>query len=155
MFVFTAEIDGSIPRFGLVGILTFVGVAGFLLSTMLFWTSEAIRQFAKLTAKRWSMPGIHRLQAWLAQPRVALGLWTCGAVIAGNYALIGVWHRVASRAWVRFPVWNWGEDFEWLVEKRATLVSAAFAVAVVFSAVALIEVRRIAMNAGAKQNNEI
>jgi hypothetical protein len=155
VFVFTAGIDGSIPRFGLVGILTFVGIAGLALATILLWTGEAIRLFAKLTAKRWSMPGIHRLQAWLAQPRVALGLWTCGAVIAGIYALIGVWQRVAHRAWVRFPVWNWGEDFEWLLEKRETLGSAAFAAAVVFSVVALIELRRIAANAGAKRNNDV
>ena len=97
------------------------------------------------------MPGIHRPQAWLAQPRVALGLWTCGAVIAGIYAFFGVWHRVAHRAWERFPVWNWGMDFELLL-KRETLGSAAFASAVVFSVVALTEVRRIARNAEAKQN---
>jgi hypothetical protein len=148
VFVFTAGIDGSLPRFGLLGILIFVGVGGFLLVSMVLVPLSVI---VKLTAKRWSVPGIHRLQAWFAQPRVALGLWTCGAVIAGTYAWIGVWHRVAHRAWVRFPVWNWGMDFELLL-KRETLGSAALASAVVFSVMAVAEVRRIATNAESKQN---
>ena len=148
-FVFTAGIDGSIPKFGLLGILIFVGVAGFFVVSMLL---VPISLFAKLIAKRWCVPGIDRRKAWLAHPRVALGLWMCGAVIAGVYALFGVWHRVAHRAWVRFPVWNWGMDFD-LRLKRETLGSAALAAAVVFSVVALAEVRRISMTARAKQNN--
>ena len=149
MFAFTAGIDGSVPRFGLLGLLIFVGVAGFLLVSLVL---VPLSMLVRLTANRWSVPGIHRLQAWLAQPRVALGLWRCGAVIAGIYALIGVWHRVADRAWERFPVWNWGMDFDLLL-KRETLGSAAFAAAVAFSVVALTEVRRIATNAGAKPNS--
>jgi hypothetical protein len=151
MFVFTAGIDGSVPRFGLLGILIFVGVAGFLLVSMLL---VPLNLFAKLTAKRWSVPGIHRRQAWLAQPRVALGLWTCGAVIAGIYVLIGVWHRVVHRAWERFPVWSWGMDFD-LLPKRENLGSLAFAAAVVFSVAALTKVRRIVTSAGSKQNNDV
>ena len=151
MFVFTAGIDGSVPRFGLLGILIFVGVGGFLLVSLLL---VPLSLLAKLTAKRWSVPGIHRLQAWLAQPRVALGLWTCGAVIAGIYVLIGVWHRVVHRAWERFPVWSWGMDFD-LLPKRENLGSLAFAAAVVFSVVALTKVRRIVTSAGSKQNNDV
>src|SRR5262249_49935309 len=124
MFVFTAGIDGLVLRFGLLGVLIFVGVAGFLLGSMVLVPLN-------LAAKRWPLPGIHRLQTWLAQPRVSLGLWTCGAVIAGVYALIGVWHRVVDRAWARFPVWSWGMDFHLLL-KRGTLGSAAFAAAVLF-----------------------
>jgi hypothetical protein len=43
-------------------------------------------------------------------------------------------------------------DFDLLLT-RETLGSAAFAAAVVFSVVALTELRRIATNAGAKPNN--
>ena len=151
VFVYTATIDGSLPQFGLLGILLFVGVAGFLLVSILL---VPLSMFVKLAVKQWSVPGIHRLQAWLAQPGVALGLWTCGAVIAGTYALIGVWHRVVNRAWERFPVWSWGMDFD-LLPKRENLGSLAFAAAVVFSVAALTEVRRIATNAGSKQNNDV
>jgi hypothetical protein len=133
MFVFTAGFDGSVPRFGLLSILIFVGVAGFFLVSMLLVPLSLV---ARLAAKRWPVPGIDHQQAWLAQPRVALGLWTCGAAIAGIYASIGGWHRVANRAWERFPVWSWGMDFNLLL-KRETLGSAAFAAAVVFSVVAL------------------
>jgi hypothetical protein len=149
IFVFMAAIDGSVPRFGLLGVLILVGVVGFVLVSMLLVPFVLI---AKRTAERWAVPGIHRSQAWLAQPTVALGLWTCGALIAGIYVLIGTWHRVAHRAWERFPVWTWGMNLDLLL-KRESLGSAAFAAAVVFSVVAVTEVRRIATNAGAKQDN--
>jgi hypothetical protein len=145
VFVFTAGIDGSVPRFGFLGGLIFVGVAGYLLVTILFLPVSLL---ALATAKGWPVPRIHRPQAWFAQPRVALGLWTCGAAIAGTYALFGVWQRVAHRAWERFPVWGWGLDFD-LLPKRETMGSAAFAAAVVFSVVALTAVRRIATKARA------
>jgi hypothetical protein len=148
-FVLTAAIDGSVPRFGLLGSLIFVGVAGYFVVTILFLP---VSLYAIATAKGWPVPGIHRPHAWHFQPRVALGLWTCGALVAGIYAFYGVWRRMAHRAWERFPVWSWGLDFDLLL-KRETLGSAAFAAAVVFSVVALTEVRRIAMNAGAKPNN--
>jgi hypothetical protein len=149
IFVFTAAIDGSVSQFGLLGILIFVGVAGFfLVSTLLV----PLSLFAKRTVKLWSAHGICRQLSWLAQPRVVLGLWTCGAVIAGIYVLIGVMNRVAQRAWVRFPVFHWGMDFDLLL-KRETLGSVAFASAIVFSVAAWAEVRRIATNAGSKQNN--
>jgi hypothetical protein len=61
---------------------------------------------------------------------------------------------VVHRAWERFPVWSWGMDFD-LLPKRENLGSLAFAAAVVFSVVALTEVRRIATNAEAKQNNDV
>ena len=138
MFVFTAGIDGSVRKFGLLGMLIFVGVAGFFVVSMLI---VPISLIAKLIAKRWSVPGIHPRGAWLAQPRVVLGLWTCGAVVAGIYAFFGVWHRVAHRAWERFPDWHWGMDFDLLL-KRETLGSAALAAAVVISVVALNKVCR-------------
>jgi serine/threonine protein kinase len=145
MFVFTAGIDGSLRRFGLLGILIFVGVGGFLVVSMLLVPLILI-------VKRSLAPAIDGLQASLARPAVALGLWSSGAVIAGTYALIGVWYRVAHRAWARFPVWTWGMDFDLLLN-RDTLGSAVFAAAVVFSVAALIEVRRIATNAGANQHS--
>jgi hypothetical protein len=150
VFVFTAAIDGSVPRFGLLGSAIFVAVAGYLLVTVLFLPVSLV---ALMTAKGWSVPGIHLPHDWHVQPRVTLGLWTCGGVLAGTYVFIGVWHRVAHRAWVQFPVWSWGLDFD-LLPKRETLGSAAFAMALVFSVVALNAVRRIATNAGAKQNND-
>jgi hypothetical protein len=149
VFVFTAGIDGSVSRFGLLGSLIFVGVTGYFLVTILFLP---VSLNAILTAKARSMPGIHFPHAGHFQPRVALGLWTCGAVIAGIYAFCGVWHRVAHRAWERFPVWSWGMDFDLLL-KRETLGSAAFVAAVVFSVLAFTEVRRIATNAGARRND--
>jgi hypothetical protein len=147
LFVFTAGIDGSVPSFGLLGILIFVGVAGFVLVTMLL---APLSLYGKLAAKRWPVPGIERLQAWLAEPNVALGLWTCGAFIAGIYVLMGVRHRVTDRAWVRFPIWNWGMNFDLLL-KRETLGSAAFAAAVVLLTVALTNVYRIAANTKASK----
>ena len=45
VFVFTAGIDGSVPRFGLLGSLIFVGVAGFLLVTMLFLPLSRVRKY--------------------------------------------------------------------------------------------------------------
>ena len=150
-FVLTAAIDGSVPRFGLLGSLIFVAVAGYILVTILFLP---LSLSALMTAIGWSVPGIHRPHAWHVQPRVARGLWTCVAVVAGIYAFLGVWHRVAHRAWVHFPVWNWGMDFDLLL-KRETLGSAAFAAAAVFSVVAWTAVRRIAMNAGAKRNDDV
>ncbi len=137
-FVLTAAIDGSVPRFGLLGSLVFVAVAGYFLVTILFLP---VSLSAVMTAKGWSVPGIHCPHAWHVQPRVARGLWTCVSVIAGIYAFVGVWHRVAHRAWVHFPVWNWGMDFDLLL-KRETLGSAALAAAVVLSVVALAEMRR-------------
>jgi hypothetical protein len=145
--VFTAGIDGSVPRFGLLGILTFVGFVGYLLVMGLVDLRLGLFEIP------WSVPGVPRLQIWLARPRVALGLCKCGAVIAAIYALFGVWHRVAHRAWVRFPVWNWGMDFDLLLVRRENLGSAAFTAAVVLLLVASTKVRRIVTNAGAKPNN--
>jgi hypothetical protein len=141
IFVFVAGIDGSLQRFGLLGALIFVGSAGyFLVAMVLVPLSLLARPIAKLA-------DIRRLQAWLVQPKVALVLWVSGAVAAGIYAFFGLWHRVAHRAWERFPVWSWGMDFDLMV-KRETLGSAAFAAAVVFSVVALTNVFRIAPNGG-------
>jgi hypothetical protein len=150
VFVLTAAIDGSVPRFGLLGSVIFVAVAGYLLVTILFLP---VSLAALVTAKGWTLPGIHLPHGWHVPPRVALGLWTCGDVFAAIYVFIGMWHRVAHRAWVQFPVWSWGLDFD-LLPKRETLGSAAFASAVVFSVMALAAVRRIATNADAKQNND-
>jgi hypothetical protein len=145
IFVFTAGLDGSVPRFAFTGLLIFGGVGGFLLVSMVL---VPLRLFANRAKKRWPVPGFHRLQAWLARPRVALGLWTCCAVVAGMYTAAGVWDRVAHRAWERFPLWDWGLEFT-LLFRRETLGSAAFALAMVFLAVALTEARRIARHAKA------
>jgi hypothetical protein len=138
IFVFTTAIDGSVPRFGLLGVLISVGVAGYLFVAFLL---VPIKLLADKIASQWSVPGIHRPEAVRAQSRMALALWTCGAVLAGIYAFLGVWHRVAHRAWERFPEWSWGMNFDLLLD-RETLGSAAFAAAVVFSMVALAEVLR-------------
>jgi hypothetical protein len=103
-FMVTAGLDGSVSRFGLLGILLFEGLPSGLFMVILgIMALVSLRLQAEKRTKRWPVPGTDRLRGWLAQPRVALAVWTCGALIAAISTLIGIWHRITHRAWERFP----------------------------------------------------
>lgn len=152
IFMVTAALDGSVSRFGLLGILLFEGLpSGLLIVVLVIMALVSLRLQAEKRTTRSRVPGMNRLRGWLAQPRVTLAVWTCGAVIAAIYGLIGVWDRVVHRAWERFPPLRWGEMEFRMLYRRETLGSAAFAAAVVFLAVAVTKARRIARTAKAKR----
>jgi tRNA A-37 threonylcarbamoyl transferase component Bud32 len=140
VFIVAAALDGSVPRFGLAGLLIVGGVAGFMLVVMLL---VPLRLVAERRMKRWSVPAMKRLQEWFAPSRVALSLWTCIAVVAGIYAAAGLWEWIAARAWRLLPAWHWGLEFEVTIQ-RQTLHSVTFAVAIVVLAAALLKVLRLA-----------
>ena len=149
MFVFTAGIDGSVPRFGLSGILIFVGVAGFFFVSMLLVPLSLV---AKLTAKRWSVPGIHRLKAWLAQPQ-------CGAspvdMRSRHRWNLCVHRRMASRGRPSLgavPGLELGHGFRLAAEARNPGFGSVCGGSRVFGS-RLDRVRRIVASAGAEQNN--
>ena len=105
LLVFTAGLDGTLSQFGLGGVLLFGGVAGILLVPMLLMPLQlAVGRLIQ----RWPVLGFARLRAWC--DRQALALWAILALIAGLYTAVGVWDRVAARAWERLPPWHWGLD---------------------------------------------
>jgi hypothetical protein len=138
LFVFTAGLDGLLPRFGLVGVLLVGGIAGFVLVAMLL---VPLRLITGQLIRRWPVLGFGRRRAWLGRPAVALTLWGAVALAAGGYVAVGTWKRVAARAWERLPAWHWGLEFD-LPIRRETLGALTFAVAVVLLVVSLPGVRR-------------
>ena len=145
MFVFTAGIDGSVPQFGLLGILIFVGVAGFLLVTILL---VPLSLFAKLTAKRWSVAR-YPSPTSLARPAQS-GAWPVDMRSRHCWDLC-VLRRMASRgppSLGAVPGLELGHGFHVALSARNPGFRGVRA-AVVFSAVALIEAHRIARNAKA------
>jgi tRNA A-37 threonylcarbamoyl transferase component Bud32 len=138
MFVFTAGLDGVLTRFGLGGVLLFGGVAGIVLVPMFL---VPLRLAAVRLVKRWPVLDFARLRTWLDRRAVALMLRAMVGLTAGGYAAVGVWQRVATRAWERLPPWHWGLEFHLPIRHEA-LGALAFSVAVVLFAVSLLGVQQ-------------